>query len=285
MAYNPAQQFIATSYGYSLSSTTLKFSYRFTAQKSGTVSSIKIYIYGKWGAVPTYRAGMQANSSGNPSGSWLGSGTFTPTIANWWTILLDSPVSVTVGTIYHIVIQYESGTPIDLSNYAGIVATIKSSIVPLNQVTDSNQEFIYYNGSTWSTQTKSPVYILVFDDTSIEGQPYNTYYNLAIYGSRYIAQTHTMDENVTVDQFGVYVKKSSTNIPDDDLYYEIRDNLNSILRNGTLVAKDTITSSVAWYDVALSSPIQLNNNDKYRFVLNSPLSDNVDYYIWCAPIP
>lgn len=278
MSYNPAQQFVPYGGVWGFSDGSKKLSYKFTAQKNGTVDEIKICTTFA-GSPPLYRAGIQGDSDGEPDGSYDGSGTFTPSKLDFSTVTLDNPVSVTQGTIYHIVVQYESGD-IDTSNCGHFyMLTILNSLIPYDQSSDTNQNTLIYSGS-WASQDYSPIYILVFDDSSLGGQPYIGWFSGTVQGNIWISQKHTMCENVAITHFGAYVEKNNDNTPLDDLYYEIQNSEGGTLRSGTLVTAGTVTTDYVWYDVALDSSLTLEGGETYRFVLNSPDSDSSDYFRW-----
>lgn len=266
-------------------SSNVRTSLRFTAQSNQTVTKIRVYLETEAGTSPTYRYGLRANSSGNPSSNWLGAtqhgyGDLTATTTGWQTITLGESVSLTAGTVYHIVVQHQSGT-VNGSNYIALRrGTPQNMMLPYDGASDSQSNTLWYNGS-WSTQNYQPIYLLETAAPTYEGNPYHTYNDTGqqIYGNNYYGERLTISGgNQSVDQIGFYVRCNSSTDPADHLYYQIRDSADTVIRSGTLVAKTAIGISYAWYDAALSSSLTLVNGATYRVDLYSTSSTASYYY-------
>jgi hypothetical protein len=269
-----------------------KLAFRFTAQSSKSVNKVHIYINSITGTSPTYRVGLQGDSSGEPSGTWLGATNqayqdMTPSASGWITLTLNETASLTSGTVYHIVVQYQSGT-INGSNYSSFrilypKILYQHSNESTNNISfsDSNLARLFNSGSIWSVSpTYGPFFIIEYTDTNLSGCAM-TFTGIAINNSNTIyGEQITIDTaNQDVETIGFYVKKSGT--PDDDLEYEIREASSpyTILRSGTLAASGDITTSYAWYDANLSSTLTLTNGNSYKIVLRSPSISSGIYYL------
>jgi hypothetical protein len=254
-------------------------SLRFTAQSNQTVNKIRVYIDAKGsGTSPIYSCGLQANIGGSPSNTWLGYGDLTAAAAGWQTVTLTQPVSLTAGTVYHIVVLYKSGT-IGSSNYIALRrSTPQNSMLPYDGASDSNSNTLWYNGSWWSTQGYQPIYLLETATPTYEGNPCEAYTNQGVYGASYSGEKLTIsggDQLAT--HLGFYVKTNSSTSPADNLYYQIRDSNNAVVRSGTLVTRTAITT-YGWYDAQLSSPLTLVNGATYRVNLSSNGSSSSYHY-------
>jgi len=97
---------------------TAKVGVAFIADANGTISSVSVTINKSGSPTSTLSIGIQADSSGHPSGSYLGSGTkiasdITTSFVNY-IITLDTPVAVTSGVTYWVVASCDS---LSSSNY------------------------------------------------------------------------------------------------------------------------------------------------------------------------
>jgi hypothetical protein len=258
---------------------------RFTAQSNQPVNKIRVYIDAKGsGTSPIYSCGLQGNSGGNPSGTWLGAsqqgyGDLAATTTGWQTVTLTQPVSLTAGTVYHIVVLYKSGT-IGSSNYIALRrSTPQNSMLPYDGAADSQSNTKFYSGGFWTTQDSQPIYLLQTATPTYEGNPCETFSNVSVYSANYVGEKLTISGgNQEVDAIGFYVRSNSSTDPADNLYYQIRDSANTVVRSGTLVTKTAITTSYQWWNVTLSSPLSLTNGATYRVNLYSTNSTASYYY-------
>ncbi len=267
-----------------MTSSSRRSALRFTALSNQTVTKIRVYLQTEQGTSPTYRYGLQGNSGGDPSGTWLGAsqqgyGDLTATTTGWQTITLNQPVSLTAGTVYHIVVRYQSGT-INSSNYIALrQSTPQNLTLPYNGASDPNSSTLWYSSGYWSTQGYQPLYLLETATPTYEGDPYETTTDQSVYGVNYSGENLTISGgDQPVDTIGFYVKKNSSTNPADDLYYQIRDSTDAVVRSGTLVTKTVITTAYSWHDASLSSPLTLTNGATYRVNLYSPNSNATYYY-------
>jgi len=248
-----------------------------------SVTKIRVYLETEAGNSPSYRYGLQANSGGNPSGTWLGAthqgyGDLTATTTGWQTITLNESVTLTAGTVYHIVVQPQ-GTP-SSSNYIALRQSApQNGMLPYDGASDPNSNTLWYNGSSWSTQGSQPIYLLETATPTYEGNPSETTTNQSVYGANYSGERFTISGgNQQVTGIGFYVRKSSSTNPADNLYYQIRDSTDTVVRSGTLVSRTAITTSYSWYDVSLSSALTMTDGGTYRVDLYSTGSSSSYYY-------
>ncbi|MFA5107823.1 MAG: hypothetical protein WC497_05915 [Patescibacteria group bacterium] len=263
-----------------LNGSTLRSAISFTALSTQKVTAIRLYLHAV-SSSPTYRFGIQSDSSGDPSGTWLsGSGASSyvdvaPTSTGWnvFTFAANAQPSLTAGTAYHIVVQYVSGT-IGGSNYIGIRRQTPNNLMtPYRNVSDSMQNTEWYNGSAWSNQGYQPIYFI--DATTDEGNSNTTYTNWAIYVNYSRAEKITVyGPSKKADTVGFYIQKAGTcgSIPTGDLTYDIRDSSDTQLATGTVVTAAAVTTTLTWYDVALSSTVDLKTGQTYRVQLTTSAS-------------
>ena len=281
LGYDPANQYLVNNTYYATyHDSILKSSYRFTAQNTKTAERVRVYVSVLVGTSPSYRIGLQADNDGVPSGTFLAYGDFQPNSTTWWDVLLPSGTANLVeGNVYHLVVQYLSGT-INVSNTMGLRHTAPdNNIIPYDNSLDPARAVLQNSGAGWEIRDdKNPVFMIGYTDSTYEGTPYYLINNSIVNGTEWASQEHQVEETLVVKTIGFYVNKATAVTPADDLYYEIRDASETVLRSGILVTKEDITQNYTWHDVSLSSPLQLDAGSNYRFVVNSPLSNTTDHY-------
>ena len=261
-----------------LTRSTLRCSMRFTAQASKTVTSIRVYIHERQNP-PMYRFGIQADSGGQPSGTWLGYGESAPVGTGWRAVTLTTPATLTAGQVYHLVVQYRGGA-IGWNRYINIRRSAPLNLLyPYNNNADTAANTCWYNGASWSTQNYQPIYFLAFSDGTYEGNPYYTSVARAIYrtychGERFLVS----GGNKTVTQIGFYVARTS-GLPADNLYVRLYDVIGgSLIEQGVLATPTGVGTTFSWQTYTFSTPRILLNGRIYRIYLISPGSIASRYY-------
>jgi flagellin-like protein len=295
-AYGPVQ--LAPSYyengmkmtGYNIAENAMansnaKTDIRFTAQESKTVDNVRLYLR-RVSTAPTYTYGIQAdNGSGYPSGTYLDNAENTtqlPTSSGWVTIDIPN-CALTAGTVYHIVVQYSSGTAPTNSRYVQVYRRMGHSyIIPYNGRLDENMNVLFYNATSWLVQNADAIYILDYTDGTYRGQPYtaggsNTY--LDIYGTRYLCEHFTVGDDRMLRTLGFYLGNTSS-APTDNLYIVLQDLTTSEDTTiATITASDIPNRLGSW--VSVSPMVELFANHTYRLCMESPLcaDTNRDYHV------
>ncbi|MEW6095094.1 MAG: hypothetical protein AB1567_01015 [bacterium] len=277
---NQFQVTTTVSMGY-LDAIDKKASLRFTAQASKTVSSFRIYIYDNEAGSKTYRYGIQTDSGGVPSGTWLGYKDLDVVGGSGWlTVVLASGISVTSGTVYHIVVE-----PVD--NPSKAIAL--QATTPLNQMivydnaSDTNSNTLFYDGTGWTIQNYQPIYFLDYSDATYEGNPCSFPSYGSVYGTRYESQKFTMvggDKIIT--EVAVFIKRGGSPPNDCDfVLFNITDSVE--VASGTIATSSEVTPSYAWYTHTLSASKTLIDGKEYRLYLKTIGGDSNNKYMWHMP--
>lgn len=265
-----------------LNASNLRSSLRFTAQATKTVSRIRVYLHEEVGTSPTYRYGIQADSGGNPSGTYLGYGDYRATTTGWQEITLNTGVALTAGQVYHLVVQWQSGT-INNNNCINLRLTAPLNLLyPYNNAADSNANTLWYNGVSWSAQNFQPLYVLRFSDNTYEGNPYITSAQQTIYGNLCHGEEFTVsgsDKTVTAISFYV-ARRNVANLPQDNLYVRLYDVTGgSLIEQGILTTPGDTPTTFTWKTYTFTTPRTLQNGRTYRIYLVSPLTTSARYYL------
>jgi len=275
---------------YRLNNQNYRLSMRFTAQQSGNVNQLRIYIAAQQrGNQVFYKYGLQKDSGGNPSGSWLSAATANFSATGWQTINLSHPAAVTAGSVYHLVIQYDSGSAPAANRYIDIRSSLPNNqTIPLSGANDVNSNTLAYYGAplAWHDRNQQPLYILGFDDGSYEGNPYDARASRAIYGARFEGETFTLTDGRSVSGVGLYVASSRdplTQPAADNLYVTLLDLTTGLpVVNGETFAQPTdLTTSFGWRNYNFSLGTQtLPAGHQFRLYFSSPGSNpNRNYLI------
>lgn len=282
-------QFIAntTTYIYSLNAANRRVSMRFTAQASGNTNQIRIYIDSQRnGANVSYQYGIQADNGGNPSGTFLASGTASFGATGWQQVNLSSPATLVSGNVYHLVVQWNgAGQAPSNSRYINIRASLpNNSIVSESGHKDPSANTLRFDGTSWLALNQQPIYLLGFDDGTFAGNPYDTRASRNIYGTHFEGETFTLTTQRQVAGVGLYVASSANNLPNDNLYVSLVDltaGVNLINAETFIdVATTTLDTSFSLVEYNFSSPITLPANHQFRLYFSSPgASANRNYLI------
>ena len=194
-----------------MTSSATKTSLRFTAQSTKTVNAISVYLNNETGTSPTYTYGIQDDSSGNPSGTYIGSGNLKATSAGWKTVTLSSPVDITAGTIYHIVVEHNSGA-INTSRYIALRQSAPLNLLyPQTNVADSSANTLFNSGSSWTVVGGQPIYELDYSDGSFEGNPYEANTEIPVFGGNWYGERFSFSgADKTAQSVSFYVRRNGT---------------------------------------------------------------------------
>lgn len=276
---------------FSLNVSTYKYSIRFTAKYSQTISNIHLCVYkGAAGAnPPAYDIGICDNSSGDPSATYRESGNAKGTLDlaagdayGWKSIALGATTDLVAGTIYHIVVT-PVGAPSG-NDYIGIYGIIPPmGISSFDETEDNNlaQLQSINSGTTWTDRTAQPMFIV--QGANSEGCTYYTLNNgQQIYANRYFGEKITVTGSSKIVK-GVSFRVRANSVappPNDHLYVTLQNVTDGVdVETIKLVDKNDITSTFEWYWADFSAPVTLAIGKVYRVYLKSPNSINTRYYL------
>ena len=271
-----------------LSNTSKMTSLRFTATDNKSVSSVQVYLEDEQGTSPVYRYGLQADNSGEPSGAWLGGtnqgyGDYQATAVGWQTIILNQNVSLLQDSVYHLVVEYQSGTV----NAGNDIDLRRSGPINLLHAFDSSADvqsnilFSEDGGGSWIVQNYQPIYVLGFTDVTYEGNPYHEAVEHQIYGTNYFGQQFTVSgADIIVSTVGMSVSENNQG-PEGDLILSFYD-----VTGGTLLATSTLTTSdkirngsYSWQEFFFEQPLTLSVGNTYRIYISAPDADVTAHYL------
>jgi hypothetical protein len=263
-----------------LSSTTHRVSMRFTAKNSKTVADVRIYVASVVGTSPVYKIGIQDNSGGIPSGTYL---SFTTAqLSSGWNIIDIPDVSITSGNVYHIVIEYNSGT-IDANNYINIGATSPNlQLYPYDSSSDSNSRCLYDDNNNWADDTGdnyNPVYVLRFTDGTSEGNPIaklGSFPTLIVYNLQKVGEVWYISADKFVQDISFYVKGGAAG---QNLIVHLEDTANPgvDIESGTIASGYIASFTLKTYSFSTIRKLQAGKT--YRIYLTSSTSDADPYYV------
>jgi hypothetical protein len=261
------------SLSYALSDSTLKWAAGFAAPKAITLAKVAVRALSKTGTPVAYDVRIESdNGAGRPSGSlaWANATSQIPTnqAAGWTSELtLTSSGALTVGTVYHIVVQ--PATDPASANYINLHETGVMS--DLGAIVAGNMTYwaSRYNGSAWSTGSGAPLFVCVADDgttkfgdvfasTTLDSVP--TLTNTAWYGMKFVAP---FTGTLWGAGFGCLDSTSATTVE-----AKLIDNSNTVLASAPLEAgvHDILTGRGNYKLFFFDTPTQLTAGQTYRVV-------------------
>jgi len=257
---------------------------RFTAQSSKSVNTVRVYLETEQGSSPVYRYGLQSDNGGEPSGAWLGNssqgyGDWQATTTGWQTVNLNEDADIVLGSIYHLVVEWQSGT-VNNRNYISLRQSDPHNLLfPYDNTADVNSNVLWHR-NRWVAQDTQPIYLLGFTDATFEGNSYHDFTEEAIYSNQFIGEQFTISGgDKEISQVDFYVKKNRRQDPADDLYVTLYDITQSVqIDQGILVTAAAVSRNFTWYSYGFSSTVTLLDGHQYRIYLSSPGSNNLRYY-------
>lgn len=264
-----------------------KVSIRFTAKLSGTVTKLVVHAFAYEGQ-PTVRIGLQEDNGGNPKGEWMNGNDFgtiqLPSSNGFRTVQLKSAVAITRGQVYHIMVEAAE----DPLNGTAAVTTYQANgfAQPFNPDDpdipwkDMRMNILSYEGHSWQEQDKWPIFIVGYSDGTSEGQPYSLAAPWVVWGSTYVGQALIPASDYNLSKIGFDVSLKS-GVPQDNLYYQVRDSNNSVLARGVFTEPGQLTVLQTWAEATLPTPITLKAGQLYRiFVLSSQTDLSNAYHLY-----
>lgn len=283
-------QFItsATTSQQILPSANQRLSLRFTAQKNGNVDRLRFYIHSQnQGNKVTYRYGLQNDdplNPGFPSGNYINNIYATASIGStgWQEVTLPSAVAVSAGNVYHFVIGYDSGQQnrsISLRQ-----STPLNPYNPYSMAADTAINSLFYNAGAWAVQNREPIFVLRYDDLTFEGNPYDNFSSLGVYGANNEGETFTLTSNRNITGVALYVRTNANipnQLPQDSLYLTLTNLTDSIdlITNEVFLAPDQVSGSFKWESHQFASTLNLLANHQYRLFFTSPGTSNARRYL------
>lgn len=266
-----------------------KTSLRFTAQNSKNVNGIRSFIQTETGGNVTYRFGIQTNSGGVPSGTWVGGATnyglwATPSggaaATGWRSVTLPSTAALTAGNVYHVVVEHNSGT-INGSNFIAIRRSApRNALYPLNGAIDNQSNPLFKAGAaaSWASQDFQPVYELDFSDSTYEGNPYDTNAEISVFGSNWYGEKFSFSGADKIAQSASFYIRRNGN-PPTNLNIQIRRvSDNGVVYTGTLATTGLSTTFAYVTHTFSPAPLTLTAGTVYRIIIQTLGGNNNNSY-------
>ncbi len=272
------QSLITTTSSFPLDSDTARADIRFTAQQSSPITEVQLFFSNIQGT-PEYTVSLQSDSGGLPSGTPLaGTTSFTPTLSangTWTDIPLSSPVNVSAGTVYHLVVVWDSGFPaISPTNRAVLVisTTPDNYFYPVNGAPDAQLAVATDSGNgTWNPLAQEPIFLLNYSGTWSGNSYINTAPLLATLvnmATVTAGEYFSVGSPLTISSVGAYASEAS---PADNLYWTLINTAGpATLGTGTLATPAQLVSGSAWVDAPIAPLVLPTGN--YLLEFTSPSS-------------
>lgn len=278
---------------FELNSATTMASFRFTAQDSKTVDQVRFYISPQTGTSPTYSIGLQSDINGIPSGSWLNNGTsdvyVNTTLVSDGELVLDLPnMSLTAGTVYHIIFEHAEGT-IDGSNYGKVrmstpnLQNHPNPYLPYDMTADNRLWCLQSSdsGSTWTStgDTYTPMFVFDYDDATYAGQPNAGGHDEALYGTMRRGSRFQVDANLNATHFSLMMDQSG-GLPNGDFLFSLyNENDTEMIIDDITLSMSEIEADPKYLRWTLPASTLMEQDKIYRWWLIAPDSNNSVYPI------
>jgi len=249
--------------GGSISSKNLKYSFWFIANASKTLNKIHLLTSGT-NLTCNVTIGIQRDNGNNqPDGNWLSSTTGDLIYAHGGWNVIDIPnINLNIGTKYHVVVQYSSGS--------GSLWFLTINCYPSISSTNWRCSYPLYIAN------QHPTFLLEYTDMTYFGSVYTSLqFSNSVYGSQYI--TPTADWNL--DKITFLIKRGGGG----SSYYGnvsikiVRDSDKvTIYDSGTILTASDISDNISIkYH---SCNILLENGESYHIVFLNSRGGTLSYY-------
>lgn len=247
--------------------------------KSSKTANSLIFI--NWSHVGTFQSctvELRSDNSGNPSSTVLASGTVTPSSnfnSNKATI---SDYVVTAGTTYWIVV-YSAGHSGTNSLEIRQINDPDNNIAPANFSVRTSTN----SGGSWSDPGTTRVGCggIGYTDGSFEGNGFSDFDTLSIGGttSQY-GEYFNPSVTFSANKIAFCVKKVDAGTPSSDLSYVIQNaDTTTQIETGTLVTAASVSTTLTWYTVNLSSVRTFTAGVNYRVYLSTTATSGTRFQI------
>lgn len=277
-------QLRATSATYSpyLDSDGEKMSIRFTAQDSKTVNEVAIYItpFDTRSKRYQYTIGLQSDYNGEPSGTWVNDNNVSwgGGDLEWRWFALSNSVSLTNGTVYHLVVEALDANSSDSICFRGThpKTSIRSSdnFIPTHSVHDPQLGLIYYNGASWSVQKRTVCFLIKYTDGKILGLPYDmTDINAKVYGGTTQCQVIYPEEDIAINTLGFWVRA----LGNPGTFNITLEQPRGTVHRFVVIDPSDVSIIYSWQQGSVQ-PFLLQKGETYYLCARSPSSDAYNYY-------
>ncbi len=250
---------------YWLDSSDKKISFKFNAL-GGLVTSLKLPLE-TTGTPASYRIGIQTDSTGNPSGSFVSYIETVPSSSGWLTFDLPD-TTLTAGETYHVIVEHASGTITPGNSIAIPFAT--PNITAGRDVLVSED-----NGTNWISQNGEPTFILEYGNGKSEGQTlFHSVEKKIANPFIKVGEVFTPSETITPSNIYFYLRRQGT--PKNNCFFSLIDQSEQILTTGT-IATTSSPSTFTWLSAPISD-ITLTPNTSYRVYIYSTGVDSNNFY-------
>jgi hypothetical protein len=251
--------------------------FRFTAQQTAAVTEVQIYFSSVTGN-PGYQVGLEADSSGLPAGAYLAPATPFAPVAGWNDIPLSTPVNVTAGNVYHLVVEWNPlAAPLGSSNAATLELSSQPDyfFYPQNGTSDTQLGADENNGGGWNSLSEEPVFLVNYSGVW-SGNPYSTGGNGGSTGTYW--EDFTVPSTIIIGSVGTFAADPSAS-PATLTWTLTGPGASPPLNTGALAVPGQLAATFAWVD-APTAPMTLVPGAGYHLSFSSPgASKTMSYQI------
>lgn len=259
-------------------------SYRFRAEASGSMTGAQIlfafnsgYYMGDGGDIRMDVQSDDGTSNHFPSGTTLRSSNVVtdPLSSNYRTFSLTSPLSLTAGTLYHLV--FVNVHPNRASNYTSLDMLDPGESNPMQPgYSDTDLAVVWKSSGSaaWALNgSKTPIFTIHHQDGTHHG-PGSQYEDArsvssrrSIAGTSQIQETFTVSGgNKTVSNVSARLLKTGT---PGALTVRLENSSGTLIEQGTIPAS-SVSTSARWVTYTFTTPRTLTNGQSYNLVLSAP---------------
>lgn len=172
----------------SLDNPAKKISFRFTCRQDMSLIGVSFYC-GQAQDPPEYKACLEEDKGGQPSGIPLETSSITPKSSCWASVPFNN-LPLVSGKVYHIVIEQDATRGgqhpvglIDSRHYAAVsYGDHLNAFDPRDEKPDPQLNVLSFENGGWKVLNRQPLFALHGSGSKFQGVPYDSYGELPVYG-------------------------------------------------------------------------------------------------------
>ena len=246
-----------------------KLSFRFTCLEDMTLVAASLYCEEAQDP-PGYLISVYSDDNGIPSAEPLGSSSMVPQRKSWFTVPFSN-VPLFGGRVYHLVVEQDKNRggmhPVGIigpQNFASFAYTdFSNHMLPFDEAKDLKSEVLFFNGKSWQSLTRQPLYALHGGGQHTEGDPYDAFGGFPIYGGGTpsdknggVLQGEALHPHCHITPTGFAVRIRKQGNPKSPLIYKVYTNdylhhITTFSYAGVAMPPEEAPSSFQWVTIGL----------------------------------
>ena len=243
---------------------TTKLSFRFTCQEDNTLLAASLYCEDAQDP-PGYLVSLFPDWNGVPGPEPLGVSSIVPNAKSWLTVPFSN-IPLFAGKTYHLVVEQDKNRggshPVGVigpQNYASFAYTdYPNHMTPLDELKEPKSDILLFDGKSWKSLNRQPLYTLHGGGFHTEGNPYDAFKACPIFknSSGGVLQGEALHPHCHINQTGFAIRVRKQGHPTAPLAFQVYTNdyihhITAFSYGGIALTPGQATASFQWVTIGL----------------------------------